>query len=46
MKLFSWDPGEPTLAYVRFIILFANKLKPRCKRLLVRVALSHVDQVR
>jgi hypothetical protein len=36
----------PTLAYIRFFILFANKLKPRCKRLLVRVALSCADQVR
>jgi hypothetical protein len=29
----------------RFFILFANKLKPRCKRLLIRVALSRADQV-
>jgi hypothetical protein len=35
-----------TLAYVRFFILFANKLKPRCKRLLVRVSLSRAYQVR
>jgi hypothetical protein len=45
-RLFPWDPRGPTLVYVRFFILFANKLKPRCKRLLVRVALSRVDQVR
>jgi hypothetical protein len=45
-RLFPWDPGGPTLAYVRFFILFANKLKPRCNRLLVRVSLSCADQVR
>jgi hypothetical protein len=33
-RLFPWDLGGPTLAYVRFFILFANKLKLRCKRLL------------
>jgi hypothetical protein len=45
-RLFPWDLGGPTLAYVRFFILFANKLKPRCNRLLVRVALSGANQVR
>jgi hypothetical protein len=45
-RLFPWDPGGPTLTYVRFFILFANKLKSRCKRLLVRVALSRADQDR
>jgi hypothetical protein len=45
-RLFPWDPGGPTLTYVRFFILFANKLKSRYKRLLVRVALSRADQDR
>jgi hypothetical protein len=36
-RLFSWDPGGPTLTYIRFFILFANKLKPKCKRLLVEL---------
>jgi hypothetical protein len=45
-RLFPWDLGGSTLAYVRLFILFANKLKPRCKRLLVSVALSRADQVR
>jgi hypothetical protein len=35
----------PTLTYIRFFILFANKLKSRCKRLLVIVALLRTDQV-
>jgi hypothetical protein len=34
-RLFPWDPGGPTLAYIRFFILFADKLKSRCKRLLI-----------
>jgi hypothetical protein len=39
-------PMGSRVAYVRFFILFVNKLKRRCKRLIVRVALSHAYQVR
>lgn len=33
------------MAQIRFFILVANKLKPRCKRLLFRVALAGADWV-